>query len=143
MDEEENPPSKNLNILLTYLTYFNDSKFNHIVIFATVLFGQFQIKELVISNKSQILLLSIALAIYLGITVFGIYEIFRIKFYVRRTIEFDTAIRLHDPTTFSVQKIEFKKLMGPALILKARVLDHTWLIIIIYLATSVGILFIS
>jgi len=86
---------------------------------------------------------TLALAIYVGITVFGIYEIFRIKFYVRRTIEFDTAIRRYNPKTFSVQKRDFKKLMGPALYLKNYVLDQTYLVIIIYLLISITILLLN
>jgi len=143
LDEEKNLLEKDIDILLTYLTYFNDSKFNHIVIFATILFGQFQIKDLVFNNKSGNITLGIALAIYIGFTIFGIYEIFRIKFYVRRTVEYDKAIRLHDPNTFSVQKTSFKELMGPALILKNRILNHTWVILIIYGAISLGLLMIG
>jgi len=142
-ENKSNPQDDELDVLLTYFTYFNDSKFNHIVIFATVLFGQIQIKSLISNNMADILLLRVALAIYLGIMCFGVYEIYRIKFYVRRTIEFDFAIRKIKPHVFSVQKGDFGKLMGPALYLKNYVLDYTYRVIIIYLLISLAVLLLK
>lgn len=149
-EKESNQEKDQLSILLTYFTYFNDSKFNHIVIFATVLFGQFQIKNLFLKNVDihcdtffiDIISIFPALVIYFGMTIFGIYGIFRIKYYARRTFEFDDAIRRYRPDTFSVQKIHFKELMGPVLFLKTHFLDHTIRIVLIYLLISLIILFI-
>ena len=138
-----NPQNDELDVLLTYFTYFNDSKFNHIVIFATVLFSQIQIKSLISNNITNTMLLTLALGIYMGIMFFGIYEIFRIKFYVRRTIEFDFAIRRIKPHVFSVQKGDFGKLMGPALYFKNHVLDYTYRVVIIYLLISLAVIFLN
>ena len=111
--------------------------------FATVLFGQLQISDLISRYKSNVYLLIIALTIYVGIVFFGGYEIIRIKFYARRTIEYDIALRNRHPQTFNVQKEDFENLMGPALHLKNHLFDHTYRIVLLYTLISIAIISLS
>jgi len=148
-ENESNLNENQLNILLTQFTYFNDSKFNHIIILATVFFGQFQIKSLAFTNinfvniiRKNWLAIVPELMVYLGLLIIGVWELFRIKFYSKRTFELDIAIRNHYPGSCKVQKQSFKELMGSVLFIKNWFLDHVYRLVGIYLLVSFFILII-
>jgi hypothetical protein len=148
-EKESNLNDNRLNILLTQFTYFNDSKFNHIIILATVFFGQFQIKSLAFTNinfvniiRKNWLAIVPELMVYLGLLIIGVWELFRIKFYSKRTFELDIAIRNHYPGLSNVQKQSFRELMGSVLFIKNWFLNHVYRLVGIYLLVSLFILII-